>query len=512
MPSPAMGAIESQRMTPQEHALLIAQLHKRIKHIFVIFQENHSYDNYFGTFSNSENIGTALAQSHGYTQWDHVAHRMQTVFKITNPTVLGPDQDRYILENKFNGGKMNEFLTGEEADNIKNYGAKPGAARQYGLTTMAIYDCDTIPYLWMYANNFTLFDHYFQSETGPSSPGNVAMFAAQAGISQEARFPQEASTKAEGHWFGGVPLHVLCDNPKTIVIERDAYADGRHKYNGKVLDFAKHCGFNIKLCASYRAHAASVLPAAAVAQVELEGRSAEARPQRLTLNAKLAKRLKIAEGTRQTPARDRIGQRAQRTPPLHALAVSFREPYRDGNDRQAEDDVGRQPRRSGGVKVGAEDTARANDEQRKPHQRREQQRAEHRANAQDAQLLHALLHGRNRLAVIDRAQHRQLSRHSDDDTYGVRIQHDRGNKKLHLSRSIGGERADQNNGRHIGEHLEEYFAAQPGQWIAVMLHVFLHDDYVVPACEISRRRRCLTRAIFVPTLLSEMPRISAISL
>lgn len=204
MPSAAMGSIESQRMTPQQHAMLIAQLHKKIKHIFVIFQENHSYDNYFGTFPNSENLGTPLAQSHGYSQWDHVAHRMQTVFKITNPTVLGPDQDRYVLETKFNGGKMNDFLSGEELDNINNYGVKPGPARQYGLTTMAIYDCDTIPYLWMYANNFTLFDHYFQSEVGPSSPGNVSMFAAQAGISQETRFPKEASTKAEGP---GVPIN-----------------------------------------------------------------------------------------------------------------------------------------------------------------------------------------------------------------------------------------------------------------------------------------------------------------
>lgn len=55
------------------------------------------------------------------------------------------------------------------------------------------------------------------------------------------------------HWFGGVPLHVLCDNPKTIVIERDAYDEGKHKFNGKLLDFAKHCGFEIKLCAPYRA-------------------------------------------------------------------------------------------------------------------------------------------------------------------------------------------------------------------------------------------------------------------
>jgi transposase len=55
------------------------------------------------------------------------------------------------------------------------------------------------------------------------------------------------------HWFGGVPSHVLCDNPKTIVIERDAYDEGKHRFNSKLLDFAKHCGFVIRLCAPYRA-------------------------------------------------------------------------------------------------------------------------------------------------------------------------------------------------------------------------------------------------------------------
>jgi phospholipase C len=99
---------------------------------------------------------------------------------------------------------MDKFLSGEEIDNIKNYGLKPAAARQYGLTTMAVYDCDTIPYLWMYAHNFTLFDYYFQSETGPSSPGNVSMFAGQAGISEEHRFPKLASNQSEGP---GVPIN-----------------------------------------------------------------------------------------------------------------------------------------------------------------------------------------------------------------------------------------------------------------------------------------------------------------
>ncbi|HEX3369427.1 MAG TPA: alkaline phosphatase family protein [Candidatus Cybelea sp.] len=204
LPSSAYGTKESARMSPQMHSMLVTRLHNKIKHVFVIFQENHSYDNYFGTYPNSENLGTHLAKTHGFSQYDHVARQMQTVFKITNPDVLGPDQDRYILENKFDGGKMDNFLSGEELDNIKNYGVKPGPARQYGLTTMAIYDCDTIPYLWQYAKNFVLLDHYFQSETGPSSPGNVAMFAGQAGISQEHLYPKEASNESEGP---GVPIN-----------------------------------------------------------------------------------------------------------------------------------------------------------------------------------------------------------------------------------------------------------------------------------------------------------------
>ena len=203
-PGSTNAADPSSRLTPQLHSLIVAQLHRKIKHVFVIFQENHTFDNYFGTFPGAENLGTKLAKTHGYSQYDHVAKQQQTVFKVTNPDVLGPDQDRYVLFNKFNGGKMDNFLAGEELDNVKNYGASRKVARQYGLTTMAVYDCDTIPFLWTYAKNFTLLDHYFQSETGPSSPGNVAMFAAQAGISQEKRFPSEGSNPSEGP---GVPMN-----------------------------------------------------------------------------------------------------------------------------------------------------------------------------------------------------------------------------------------------------------------------------------------------------------------
>lgn len=54
-------------------------------------------------------------------------------------------------------------------------------------------------------------------------------------------------------FFDGVPEQILCDNPKTVVIERNAYGEGNHRYNPYLLEVAKHYGIVLKLCAPYRA-------------------------------------------------------------------------------------------------------------------------------------------------------------------------------------------------------------------------------------------------------------------
>jgi transposase len=53
--------------------------------------------------------------------------------------------------------------------------------------------------------------------------------------------------------FGGVPREVLYDNMKTVVVERDAYGRGRHRFHPGFVDFAGHCGFRPRLCRPYRA-------------------------------------------------------------------------------------------------------------------------------------------------------------------------------------------------------------------------------------------------------------------
>ena len=54
-------------------------------------------------------------------------------------------------------------------------------------------------------------------------------------------------------YVGGVPEEILYDNMKTVVIERDAYSAGQHRFQPGFLDFAKHYGFIPKLCQPYRA-------------------------------------------------------------------------------------------------------------------------------------------------------------------------------------------------------------------------------------------------------------------
>ena len=54
-------------------------------------------------------------------------------------------------------------------------------------------------------------------------------------------------------YFGGVPKEALYDNMRTVITKRNAYGYGKHQLNSMFEDFAKHCGFKIRVCKPYRA-------------------------------------------------------------------------------------------------------------------------------------------------------------------------------------------------------------------------------------------------------------------
>jgi transposase len=53
-------------------------------------------------------------------------------------------------------------------------------------------------------------------------------------------------------YFNGIAAHILYDNLKSVVIERNVYGKGLHKFNAEFLDFAQSRGFTPRLCKPYR--------------------------------------------------------------------------------------------------------------------------------------------------------------------------------------------------------------------------------------------------------------------
>lgn len=54
-------------------------------------------------------------------------------------------------------------------------------------------------------------------------------------------------------FFGGVPCEILCDNAKALIIERDAYGEGEHRWHSTMKQLAKDYAVTFKACRPYRA-------------------------------------------------------------------------------------------------------------------------------------------------------------------------------------------------------------------------------------------------------------------
>ncbi len=170
---------------------LVRDLRSRIKHVFVIYQENRSFDSYFGTFPGADNLASDEARSHGFRQYDSIGNQWITPFRIVEPDLSDVDHSRPALYTKTDGGKMDMYVSYEEARMLR-LGATPQDAQRLGILTMAHEDCDTVPFLWKYAKTFALYDHMFQGMEGPSTPGNIELISAQTGQTQWARHPSQA--------------------------------------------------------------------------------------------------------------------------------------------------------------------------------------------------------------------------------------------------------------------------------------------------------------------------------
>ena len=184
---------------------LLGMIQKNIKYVFVFYQENRSFDSYFGTFPGANGLYSQPAtQTPGFIQTLVNTDGSKTTI---SPFLIGPaqyaaDTDdidhshvRMVAKMDVQNGTplMDRFAVTEELK-YSPTGNPSLKAKQFGELAMAYEDCDTVPLLWAYADRFVLFDNIFQSMTGPSTPGNLAIIGAQAGQTQWALHPSAASS------------------------------------------------------------------------------------------------------------------------------------------------------------------------------------------------------------------------------------------------------------------------------------------------------------------------------
>lgn len=209
---------------------------QKIKHVFVVVQENHTFDNYFGLYPGTggqrvENLASRVARADDCVPDPEAgAGACQRPFLISSnpsspnyvtdaPDIGGGENDRFGQQYAIDGGKMDQFIIENEVSNPlisqptplpSNPTAAEVEAHNDALNIMTTYDCDTVPYLWYYAKNFALFDHYFQANTGDSTPSNVQLFAAQIGQTEVAagKEPYGIATDPPGvnGYSNGLPL------------------------------------------------------------------------------------------------------------------------------------------------------------------------------------------------------------------------------------------------------------------------------------------------------------------
>ena len=153
-PAPQAGAATDAAATPSTV----------IKHVVVVMQSGHSFDNYFGTRAGVNNIpaGVCLPLTVGSTS-------------CIKPYHLNPNQSRAGLsdtlrttERAINGGKMDGFVL-----------AQPNLA--IGSTSVGNLRRQDLPYYWSLADRFTLYDNFFAASRAGSLPNRLAAVSGQDG-------------------------------------------------------------------------------------------------------------------------------------------------------------------------------------------------------------------------------------------------------------------------------------------------------------------------------------------
>jgi phospholipase C len=178
-----------------------------IKHVVVIFQENVSFDHYFGTYPNAvPNLDKSVYFPHAKAGTPAVNGLQGLLtsnpnsalpFRLDRSQALTCDMDHdYTPEQlAFDRGLMDKFP--ENTSPTNGCASIPSLAPLKSGVVMGYYDGNTVTALWNYAQYFSLNDNSYGTGFGPSTPGALNLVSGQTGFADLVNSKDDASGDLE---------------------------------------------------------------------------------------------------------------------------------------------------------------------------------------------------------------------------------------------------------------------------------------------------------------------------
>ena len=152
-----------------------------IKHVIVIFEENRSFDSYFGTYPGADGIPMAEGQPTVCVPDPTTRQCVKPYHDRQDRNLGGPHNDVNSAAD-VDGGKMDGFIAEAQKGSQKACQQSPFnpacvQARSATPDVMGYHTGADIPNYWSYAQNFVLQDHMFESVHSWSFPSHLYLFS-----------------------------------------------------------------------------------------------------------------------------------------------------------------------------------------------------------------------------------------------------------------------------------------------------------------------------------------------
>jgi len=165
-----------------------------IKHVVVIFQENTSYDHYFGAYPYALNppgepVFVPFAnttQSNGFTPalLNHNPNLYNPFRLDRSLEILCGETNDYSQEQKaYDGGLVDMFVQQTGAGEVDTHAVNPFNCNpgNNGNETMSYYDGNSVTGLWNIAQHFAMSDNYFDTQFGATLLGHTNLVSGDTG-------------------------------------------------------------------------------------------------------------------------------------------------------------------------------------------------------------------------------------------------------------------------------------------------------------------------------------------